>query len=556
LHSTLSGILLFLGRRRNQLLREMGEISALEAWSKILGKKNILSENSALDDAQTATFFTQQQIRAILQPANCQEVQECLKIANQFGIALYPISRGKNWGYGSRVPVQDGCALLDLARLNQIIDFDENLAYVTVEPGVTQRQLYQFLQKRSSGLWMDATGSSPDSSLIGNTMERGFGHTPYGDHFAHVCGLEVVLPTGECVHTGFGRFPDAKAASLYRWGVGPYLDGLFSQSNFGIVTKMTMWLMPAPESFQAFYFSVETESQLAELVNALRPLRLNGTIKSAVHIGNDYKVLAGIRQYPWQEAGGKTPLPPEVMADFAKAWDFGTWNGSGGLYGTRKQVAEARRLVKQALKGKVSKLQFLDDRKLQLAQKLAKPYRWATGLNLPEMLKLVRPVYGLMKGIPTESQLKSTYWRKQSPIPEHMNPDRDSCGLIWCAPVAPLDGQHAVAINQIVTETLTAHQLEPQISMTMLTERCLGCVVSIAYDRDVVGEDERAMAGYEDLTLKLTQAGYYPYRLGIHSMEILAQAEDSYQDLLERIKHTLDPNQVLAPGRYSGKQGE
>ena len=44
------------------------------------------------------------------------------------------------------------------------------------------------------------------------------------------------MPTGECIDTGFSRFDGAKTGPLSRWGVGPSLDGLFSQSNFGIVT--------------------------------------------------------------------------------------------------------------------------------------------------------------------------------------------------------------------------------------------------------------------------------------------------------------------------------
>ena len=57
---------------------------------------------------------------------------------------------------------------------------------------------------------MDATGASPDCSIIGNTMERGFGHTPMGDHCGNACAFEVVLPTGECIDTGFARFPGAR----------------------------------------------------------------------------------------------------------------------------------------------------------------------------------------------------------------------------------------------------------------------------------------------------------------------------------------------------------
>ena len=528
----------------------MNQSFALTAWEKLLDPENVVRESELLQNASTATYATSHSIEAILRPTTREQVAECLKIANQHQIAVYPISRGKNWGYGSRVPTADGCVLLDLSQLTQIVDFNEDLAYVTVEPGVTQEQLYQFLQDRDSKLWMDATGSSPHSSLLGNILERGFGHTPYGDRFSQVCGLEVVLPTGETIHTGFGRFPHAKTSQLYRWGVGAYIDGIFTQSNFGIVTQMTIWLMPAPEYFQAFYFSIKEDSQLPALIDALRPLRLDGTIRSAVHVGNSYKVLSSIRQYPWEEAKDVTPLPPETMAHFAKSWDFGAWNGSGGIYGTKRQVAEARRAIKKALKGKVRKLQFIDDRLLRLAQVVAKPYRQITGLNLPEMLKIIKPVYGLMKGIPTPTQLKSTYWRKKSAPPEQMNPDRDGCGLIWCAPVAPLDGNCAKEINSITRDIFTKHGFEPMISLTLLTERCLGCILTIAYDRHVPGEDAKAMACYDELLATLLDAGYYPYRLGVHSMDLLAKGSHSYQNLLGQIKAAIDPQNILAPGRY------
>ncbi|MEO1133459.1 MAG: FAD-binding oxidoreductase [Cyanobacteria bacterium J06639_1] len=533
-------------------MRMMSE--ALQAWQQAIGAEWVETDSPECEAAETATFATQQTVTAILRPGDREQVQACLRVANQCGIPVYPVSSGKNWGYGSRVPVADGCALLDLSRMNRIVEFDEDLAYVTVEPGVTQQDLFEFLQQKRSRLWMDCTGSSPDTSLIGNAMERGFGHTPYGDHFANICGLEVVLPTGECVKTGFGQFANANSASVYRWGVGPYLDGIFTQANFGIVTRMSIWLMPAPEYFQSFYFSVAEYDDLAPLIDALRPLRQDGTIKSAVHVGNSYKVLSSIQQYPWDEMKGQTPLSLEVMGQFAKTWDFGAWNGSGGIYGTRSQVAEARRLIKRALKGKVKRLRFLDETLIGLAGKVAKPYQMVTGLNLPEMLKLIRPVFGMMQGVPTNSSISSTYWRKKMAVPEDMNPDRDGCGLIWCAPVAPMTGNHAANIYRIFSETVFAAGFEPIISITLLTERCLGCVTTIAYDRDIPGEDDRAMSCYKTLLDRFAEVGYYPYRLGIQSMQALGSSE-SYQDLLRSLKTALDPNNILAPGRYdaSGK---
>ena len=522
---------------------------ALEQWTLVLGSEHVILERRLRKGAETATFATSQTVPAILRPASRVELQECVRIANRFHIPVYPVSSGKNWGYGSRVPPAGAAVLIDLSRLNRILDFHEKLAYVTLEPGVTQRQLFEFLQARQSSLWMDATGSSPDCSLIGNVVERGFGHTPYGDHFAHVCGFEVVLPNGAVAETGFHRLAGAQARDVYRWGAGPVLEGLFSQSNFGIVTRMTLWLMPAPEHFEAFFFQCNRDEQLPELIEALRPLRLNGILRSTVHIANDYKVLAGIQQYPWLRTGGATPLPPELMTQLRGELKFGAWSGSGGLYGTRGQVAEARRALRKALKGKSDRLQFMDDRRLAFAARFAKLYQLLTGWDLRKTLELARPVYGLMKGVPTPQPLGSAYWRKKSVPPADPDPDRDGCGLIWYAPIAPMEGQHVEAVASIARRILLDYGFEPSISMTLITERAVACVISISYDRQEPGHDEQAMRCYRRLQDELTERGYYSYRLGIQGMAEMS-GPDGTGTLLETLKTALDPNGVLAPGRY------
>jgi 4-cresol dehydrogenase (hydroxylating) len=439
--------------------------------------------------------------------------------------------------------------LLDLGRLNRIIELDEELAYVTIEPGVTQRQLFEFLRARGSRLWMDATGASPDCSIIGNTMERGFGHTPMGDHCGHSCAYEVVLPTGELVRTGFGRFDASNAGALPRWGVGPSLDGLFSQSNFGIVTRMSVWLMPEPECFRAFFFMARTADGLRAVVDALRPLRLNGTLRSTIHIGNDYKVVAGTRQYPWDELGGRTPLDLDDMARLRTRLGIGVWNGSGALYGTRLQVRDATAQVRRALRGTVHRLQFVDDRRLRLMRRLARPIQLVTGWNISETLKVLAPVYGLLKGVPTAAPLSSAYWRKRGAVPPEPDPDRDRCGLLWCSPVLPNTGQHATEVTGMATRILLEHGFEPQISLSLATERSAICVVTISYDREVAGEDERARACYDALTEQLLARGYPPYRLNVRSMD-LAAADPAHREVLRRVKEALDPYKILAPGRY------
>jgi 4-cresol dehydrogenase (hydroxylating) len=115
--------------------------------------------------------------------------------------------------------------------------------------------------------------------------------------------------------------------------------------------------------------------------------------------------------------------------------------------------------------------------------------------------------------------------------------------------VAPATGEHALALARIAETTLLSYGFEPMISFTMLSERALGCVTTITYDRTLPGEDGRAMECYRVLSHNFERAGYYPYRLGIQGMDRM-QGANEYNALVRRLKDVMDPNRILAPGRY------
>lgn len=523
---------------------------ALNAMRQALGNEHVVTDFLKRQEYQTTTYQTAFKIPAIVFPGSLEEVQACVRIANSAKTPIYPISTGKNYGYGSRVPSSERCIVLELSRMKRIIDYSEDLGTVTVEPGVTQRQLSEFLMARGNRFWMDATGSSPDHSLIGNLAERGFGHTPYGDHFGNVGEMEVVLPQGDCIHTGFGRFPNARAKGYYRWGLGPSVDGLFTQSNFGIITRATLWLMPAPACHQYFYFSFERSEQLGEIIDLLRPLRLAGTLKSAIHIANDYKVISSLQGYPWEKMAHHTPLSSEVMQEAVRIWDIGAWNGYSALYGTRQEIASARKAVRRRLKGRTKKLVFIDDTLLKWVRRLAKPLSWIMGKNPADMIRSLEPVYKLTKGIPSEHFLWSAYWRKSGKLPTKADLDHDGCGLIWCAPIAPINGTDAAELRALILPIFDHFGFEPIMSITLLTERALSCVITISFDRTVPGEDQKALACHDSLLAVLTGAGFYPYRLSTHAMNLVKGTEPAFAEFQKCLKNALDPNGILAPGRY------
>jgi 4-cresol dehydrogenase (hydroxylating) len=130
-----------------------------------------------------------------------------------------------------------------------------------------------------------------------------------------------------------------------------------------------------------------------------------------------------------------------------------------------------------------------------------------------------------------------------------MDPDLDGCGLLWCSPVVPNTGAHAQVVTDLASSILLAHGFEPQMSISLASERAFICVVTISFDRRVPGEDERAIGCYRELSRRLIDMGYPPYRLT--SISTLARTENEFSAIFQRIKSALDPGGIMAPGRYS-----
>ena len=186
---------------------------------------------------------------AAVAPDTVEQVQAIVRIANRYRLPLWTIATGRNLGYGGSAPVYSGSVVVDLKRMNRILEVNDKTHYAVVEPGVSYFDLYRYIQEHKLNVWIDPADPGWGSP-VGNALERGGGRTPMRDHWNAVCGLEVVLANGEVLRTGMGALPDSEVWHQYKYGFGPIVDGLFSQSNFGIVTRMGLWLMPSPEAYR------------------------------------------------------------------------------------------------------------------------------------------------------------------------------------------------------------------------------------------------------------------------------------------------------------------
>ncbi len=511
--------------------------AACARWRGIVGGGNVLLDAAELARASTATFPTQARISAILRPASTQQVREVLAVANEQRVVVYPTSQGKNWGLGSKVPTSDGAVLLDLGRMRGISGFDDALGVVRVEAGVTFRELYAFLVEQGATCFINVTGSSPDASVLANAIERGDGAGPNGHRFDHVSDLEVVLPSGELLNTGFGRFGESAVAGLHRHGVGPALDGLFSQSNLGLVTSLTLWLAPMARALGVARFRLAAHSQLPAAVDALRTLRREGTLRANVALANDLRVLSTLEQFPFRAAGDERPLPAGPAAIMGDVLGGAKWFGLTAVYAASEAQCKADLGRARALLAPV-----VDE--LDVVSRSGEPN------SGHELFTEDDPALQFLQGIPHDKSLRSLYWRKKAPVPTQIDPEGDRCGVLWLCPTLPFRGADAQLAVQVVEETCIKFGFEPLIVLLAPTERTLFLIPLIIFDRDDGEDDTRALACHDELLARLNELGYLPHRLGIQSMRGTPECIDGFEATIARLKQLLDPNGILAPGRY------
>ena len=260
--------------------------SAIREFAAVVGSENVFTsdqDRNAYADHFAADTASHLPAGAVA-PTHRDQVRDIVRAANRNKVALWPISRGKNLGYGGAAPVLKGSVVLDLSRL-KAIEFDEANGVVLVEPGVSFFDLYDFLQARGAPYWLSVPGNSW-GSVAGNALDRGVGYTPYGDHASRICGLEVVLPDGDLIRTGMGAMEGSPTWNLYRNGFGPGWDTMFCQSNFGIVTRLGLWLMPQPEAVAGYDFEFDKPDDLGWAIDTIMPFRRDGLIQQSPSIGN------------------------------------------------------------------------------------------------------------------------------------------------------------------------------------------------------------------------------------------------------------------------------
>jgi 4-cresol dehydrogenase (hydroxylating) len=527
--------------------------SALAAWRARLGEADVCDGSPAQSRYGISTTGIERPIAAALRPRSVDDVVAAVGIAHQFSVPLYPISTGNNWGYGSAVPAAEGCVILDLSRLDRIVAVDPGLGLVTVEPGVTQQRLSEFLDDRRLPFLVPVTGAGPDCSLVGNALERGYGITPYADHFGAVMALEAILPDGRLYRSAIAELGGTSVDRAYKWGIGPYLDGLFAQGGFGIVTQMTIALAPRPQCIEAFLFTLKNDADLEAAVGAVQQiLRRLGGISGSINLMNRHRVLAMTVPYPHDRIDESGQLPAAVVAELARDNQVAAWTGFGALYGEFGVVAAGRRALRGILNRAGVKPRFVAPEKIAAVARWTARIMGLRGSWLSRQAQTLSAAMALIAGKPSRVALPLAYWQTQTTRPPeaHLNPAADGCGLIWYSPLVPMRPADASEYVAMVNEVCARHAIEPLITLTSLSDRCFDSSVPLLFDRRNPEETAQAHTCYRALLDAGQAKGFLPYRIGVNAMDWLVRPGLPCWDMIAAIKSAVDPRHIISPGRY------
>lgn len=492
----------------------------------------------------------------ICTPLDVAEVQAAVLRARNIGTHLYPFSTGLNWGYGSNSPVVAGATLVDLSRMNRILNADQislDNPVALIEPGVTQAQLWEFLQTRCPALTFNVTGAGRDTSILGNALDRGVGY--FGPRKEDVFGLEIVAGTGAIIKTGFRRLGEASPlAHSHPYGLGPILDGLFFQGNFGIVTSACFRLLPRRPVEVAISMGLRKPELLARFINELARLKRDGVLTSVTHIGNKARshstLLFGFTRFMEREGlRGDAALQEAERALNKVASE--EWVSLAAVTGNHGQVSAAIREIKSRV-GDFASVKVVTGKRLDFGAALLAPFKFLPlARAYAAAIDAIGPLHRLALGEPTDIPIDGLLWKFGATGLAARNLDQSRCGLLFVNPALPLNGRFVSELVGELEKIAAQHRHTLYMTLNIETSSSMVAVINLLFDREQPEERERAHRCADAMLDCIRARGLEPYRARADMMSSIVAADSPYWQTIRQLKQVLDPDNIIAPGRYN-----
>lgn len=324
------------------------------------------------------------------------------------------------------------------------------------------------------------------------------GFVPLGLHHENIAGVEVVLANGDVIRTGQWAMSTSPSAHLTHMSFGPSIDGLFLQSNLGIVTKLGIHLTPQPQAFMSCTFDMPEFDDIETITDVFGALRRNGTLPTLVYVFSlvEWSTLEKPRHEWWDKEG---PIPEWRLQEMQKELDTGRWTVKWGLYGSRKviqaQFDEVQRVVaKEAPTGRLRNVVFAGGEDGELLEATTVPQPWG----------------GMFVGIPSMFSV---------PMVNYYNSkEGGSVGAHGAySPIVPLDGKIMKAWVYAARKVYESHGRDLLCDYFMSTHHAV-FVCMLCFDKTNAKQRQTTEDIFHDLFAEGTKLGLAKYRSHINHM--------------------------------------
>jgi len=479
-----------------------------ESLAKIVGAENVSDDpKTLLSYSRDYSLNTPRTPNYVVRPGNTGEVQKVIKLAAEYGIPIVPCSSGVHF-YGNTIPNMGGI-MLDLRRMNRILDVDLPNKMVRVEPGVTWGQLQAEAAKYKM-MALCPLLAHPQKSVLTSHLEREPMLIPKFEYAGSMVTLEVVFPDGQAFRTGSACVPGFPDKSLAE-GVNPGGPGYLTynwliqgaQGTMGVVTWVKVKMAPKPKIDKTFFIPFKNLEDAVRLVyNVQRRM-----IGEECLILNDIN-LATILAKKW-------PQDFNNLKKILSPWTVILVSGGGW-----RRPEE--------------KIEYEEDGLRDAAAEL----------HIPELPTSLPGLPGLEKELPgmlrTAWPEKKTYWKFAS---------KGACQDVFFQTTLDKSAEFIKAINQVAAKN--GYSLDNIGFYVQPLEYGRACHFESNFSYNPSNADDMAMMKkiyLEAAETIIEMGGYFTRPYGAIADMIYDKAA-SYTVALKKVKQFLDPKNIMSPGR-------
>lgn len=234
----------------------------------IVGDGHVSDDPDVLENYSRDASFTQPRRPSVIAyPSNADEVQKIVKLANETGTAVTPRSSKVSF-YGAGIPLQGGI-IVDLSRMNKVLEIDPRNKKVKIEPGVTWAKLQEELAKQ--GMYVANPLLPPrEKSALTSTMEREPMLNTKTEYSEALQAAEIVLPNGELYWSGTAMSKGLKGQNVADGLVPGTRLWLGAQGTLGIMTWANLKAEHLPKMDKVYFIPLQKLEEAFEPIHQIQ----------------------------------------------------------------------------------------------------------------------------------------------------------------------------------------------------------------------------------------------------------------------------------------------